>query len=307
MKTAFFSTSNPWLSGLIQRNFFQWTKDLRIQRIALVIAGTFFTIGLVASLLAKPNLLRALSWQPLVLLLTLGVPATVALNTTEVILTAAMAGSRLPVRVSLRVAIISGAANMLPLPGGPLVRIAAVKSAGASYGESTAATFAIALIWLGTAFGYAGAWIVAKVPILGLSFLMGGVSALIAGLLTAVWLSKGWRMPLMAFTLKLALTVVDAARLWVCLSALGAVADFAQASTLAAAAVTGSAVSIVPAGLGVREGVSAVLAPFVGLSSAVGFLAVAINRLAGLTILLPITLVLAARCKLPAEEVTTAP
>jgi uncharacterized protein (TIRG00374 family) len=91
------------------------------------------------------------------------------------------------------------------------------------------------------------------------------------------------------------LVVLDAIRIYLCLAALGTDATFAQASAFAVASAAGSAVSIVPGGLGVREAVTAALAPAVGLAAAVGFLAAALNRLIGLPVMVPLALWLSLR------------
>jgi hypothetical protein len=91
------------------------------------------------------------------------------------------------------------------------------------------------------------------------------------------------------------LVIVDSARLFLCFAALGVDASFAQASGLAVAGVLGSAVSIVPAGLGVREGVAAAISPIVGLAASFGFLSAFLNRLAGLVVIAPLAAMLSLR------------
>jgi uncharacterized membrane protein YbhN (UPF0104 family) len=52
---------------------------------------------------------------------------------------------------------------------------------------------------------------------------------------------------------------------------------------LTISAVLGSAVSIVPAGLGVRELVGAMISPLISVLPAQAFLAIALNRIFGMT------------------------
>jgi uncharacterized membrane protein YbhN (UPF0104 family) len=59
--------------------------------------------------------------------------------------------------------------------------------------------------------------------------------------------------------------------------------------------VVGSAVSIVPAGLGIRELVSAGLAPVIGIEASAGFLSAAVSRVLEVVVLVPLALVLARR------------
>ena len=88
---------------------------------------------------------------------------------------------------------------------------------------------------------------------------------------------------------------IESVGLYLCFNAMGVIADFSQVSGLAVASVLGSAVSIVPAGLGVREGVSAALSPIVGLSAALGFMATFMNRLIGMSVIVPVATYLTLR------------
>jgi uncharacterized membrane protein YbhN (UPF0104 family) len=91
-----------------------------------------------------------------------------------------------------------------------------------------------------------------------------------------------------AFGIRFMSLLVDATRNMVALWAVGVQIDFDQASVLVVASFVGTAISIVPAGLGVSEGAVAILSPLVGIDPAVGFLSATINRIvtkAGLGIL----------------------
>jgi uncharacterized membrane protein YbhN (UPF0104 family) len=261
----------------------------------LIAAAIFFFVGFSISIYLKPELVSNPQITPIVVLLAFGIPFTIALNSAEIYLTGSLVGLRFGVAQSLRIAIISGAANMLPLPGGPLVRMAAMKSAGARYRDGGAATLAVAIIWVGVALPYAAFWLLPyswPIAILLISF---GLPALGVGCWFARKIAGSWWLAVVVVCLKLALTMLDASRLYLCFWTLGASTTFAQASALSAAGVIGSTASIVPAGLGVREAISAGLATVVGLSAAAGFLAPALNRLLGLAVLIPTALILAAR------------
>ena len=156
----------------------------------------------------------------------------------------------------------------------------------------------MALIWIGVAFLYAGAWVWWLNPgALGPVFVAAGAAVLALSIRMAARRSGGWRTPLAIIGIKTALTVVDAARLMLCLGALGVPAGFGQASALTVSGVLGSAVSIVPAGLGIREAVAAALAPVVALGAAAAFVAATLNRLLGLILLTPLALWLGWRAR----------
>jgi uncharacterized membrane protein YbhN (UPF0104 family) len=154
----------------------------------------------------------------------------------------------------------------------------------------------VALIWMGVAFTYSGAWVMTSgETIVGGIFTVIGVAILTASFAAARWLLGQWQVPMLILVTKVALVLLDALRIYLCLWALGTAGAFAQASALAISGVLGSAVSIVPAGLGVREGVAAAMAPIVGLAASSAFLAASLNRLLGLATTAPVAMVLAVR------------
>ena len=75
---------------------------------------------------------------------------------------------------------------------------------------------------------------------------------------------------------------VDAIRIFLCFSILGFSIEAFQAAILTVSAIVGSAASIVPAGLGVRELVGALISPLIAVVPAQTFLAIALNRIFGM-------------------------
>ena len=57
-------------------------------------------------------------------------------------------------------------------------------------------------------------------------------------------------------------------------------------------AIAASAVGFLPGGIGLREVIAAGLAPLVGLPASLGYLSAALDRVVGLTVLVPVTLLL---------------
>lgn len=259
-------------------------------------------IGIVLSIRAQPNVLADLDLKPLALLAVVCIPVTILLNTIEFGVSARLIGHRFPFWKAAETTIIGSVANMLPIPGGTIVRIAALKAAGASYRRGTSVTVLVALIWVGVAFAYAGGWILllgdtARVEAVGFIFVLTGIAALAASLFWSFKLQRdAWRATNLLL-IKVGLVLIDATRIFLCLRAFGIEADFGQASVLAASSVVGAAVSIVPAGLGVREGVASLLGPVVGLAASSAFLSTSLNRILGLTVMAPVAVVLAMRQK----------
>ena len=265
-----------------------------VQRLLTAAAAVLFAGGALASWFTLDLRIDKLHALPLAAIALIGVPATVGLNSLETRLSAHALGRRFAWRSALLITIYASAANMLPLPGGAMVRVAALRAAGAGWGCSSGVTVAIALVWLGAAFGLSAAFLAGAQPALAASFMLAGTAALTAGLGWLRALSRGWSAGMRVLAVKLAGIAVTLGRVWLALAALGVAASLAQVSVFAVAAVLGSAVSIVPAGLGVREAVSAGLAPAVALAPAAAFLAAAVNRLVGTGVLA----VLAGLCSL---------
>jgi len=269
-----------------------------LQRFFLFLALIGFAVGIFLSYRAQPDLLSGLHWLPVCLLCFIAIPVTIYLNAFEYRLTGAILEQDIRLTQAAEVTIIAGVANMLPLPGGTIVRVAALKAGGASIGQGTTATLLVSLLWIGVAFLYAGGWVtVSQGQLIGLGgiFLVIGAVAVLACIFFAATqfnaLGQFWPM----IPIKVAHVVIDAARIWLCLWALGVDASFAQASALTVSSVVGAAVSIVPAGLGVREAVSALLAPLIMLTAASAYLSASLNRIIGLMITAPVALILALR------------
>lgn len=277
-------------------------NDPSWRRGILIIAAVGFVIGVVLSVRAQPNILSDLNWRPLLLLALICFPITLLLNTLEFEMSARLIGHRIPIGKAAETTVIGSVANLLPLPGGTIVRIAALKAAGASYKRGTYVTLLVALIWIGVAFAYAGGWILALgatagVGVVGLMFLIGGIAALGASVFLSVKQRGDLWQTMLLVLIKVGLVLIDAMRILLCLWAFGINAGFGQTSVLAASSVMGAAVSIVPAGLGIREGVASLLGPVVGLAASSAYLATSLNRVVGLAIMAPIAIVLSIRQK----------
>ncbi len=279
----------------------RWLNHPGLRRGALWLALGILVAGLVLSVRAQPDALTALDWRPLAALLLLVIPVVKLLNVFEYMLSGRLLGKSIGLMEGLEVTTIGAAANMLPLPGSTLVRMAGLKAAGAGYGKGAAAVLLASLIWLAVASLYAGLWIASlgsATPAarwVGPAFVAVGALLLVLCLVVAMRLEGGCRTLGLIAANRLVLVVIEALRFVLVLQAMGVAVSFAQASGLAVTGVLGSAVSIVPAGLGVRELVAAGLGPVVGISAAAGFLAAGIIRLLDLIFILALAGVLVLR------------
>ena len=269
-----------------------------LKRIILLLAVALFIGGIALSIHLQPDIFSNLDWRPLVVLMAFAVPINIFLNALEFRLSARLINRSVGFGNALEITVIGSAANMLPLPGAALTRLVGLKAAGGSYREGAAVTGLIALLWLGVALTVAGAAIaLLDDDLLGSLFIAAGIIVMFAALAAMVKISRDWPLSFLTATVKVLFVALDATRLYLCLIGLGIDANYLQASAFVVASVVGSAVSIVPAGLGIREAASAALAPVVGLAASVGFLATALNHLLGMLVLLPLAFGLAFRLR----------
>jgi hypothetical protein len=263
----------------------------------LVIAGVAVAVGMVWSIRTLQIGWADLRLLPLLAALLLITPATILLNGAELkVMTAIVArgDQRLAWRTALRATVVATAANLLPIPGGALVRIAAVRSVGV---RTTSAT-AINLVG-------AGAWVAAGLliaAVAGLTVAPWGAVGLAAGLGLAgvaivlamlhrlsedgaTWWSTG-----ALFLVEAATAIVHGLRLWLVLLALGVEVSIRQGLALGAGAPLAAAAGVFPSGLGLAEALTAVIAPIVALPAAAGFAATALGRVVGLLGTAPLAL-----------------
>jgi len=258
-----------------------------------IVSGLVFTFGIIISVLQRPQIIRDLNLFPTLIVFFIGVPISILLNAFEYILMGEQFQKKIPFLNAIEICILASATNMLPLPGGAITRIAGLKNAGITYAHATIINILFGVIWLAIACLASGAGLfVFDQKLYGWAFLLAGTTLLILGMLKMF--IQGASLPIVTLSIlqRSSLVIVDLLRLWGCLIALRIDANISQTTIFALGGVLGSAVSIVPAGLGIREGISAGLAPLVGLGAAAGFLAAALNRLLGLSFLVPTALLL---------------
>lgn len=258
---------------------------LGLRRAALALSVVAFAAGLYWSLRGFPDSLTPDIW-PLVLLFFLCYPFAVALSVAEFQVMARVAGLRIGWPMAFETTVFAGAANMLPLPGGAITRVAALKAAGASLGLGSMVTALFAAIWGGMAFCLSGAVLVLfGHQALGWMFASGGAVLLGACTLIMLRLDASPLVLGQAFVIRGVSLLVDVLGHMLAIWSLGAVIGFGEASVFAVSSFVGSAASFVPAGLGVRELVVAALSPLVALPPMVGFLSVAVARAVAMLLL----------------------
>lgn len=274
----------------------------------LGVAVALFVGASVVAFLTLPPLEGDVVWAWLLLAAGVGVPVTILLNAAEYATSAAMVGGRVPLGEAVRVSVLSSAANLLPVPGAPIVRVAALRRLGHSVGRSASSTGLVGLAWLGVTAILAGALIAwnGERPFVGFGLLIAGGAATAITWVAVVRHLRPPSAPAVVarlITVEAATSIVAASRLLLVIRGLGFQASIDQAMALTIAGVASSAVAVLR-GLGVRELAAAVLSPIVGIDASVGLAATAVAHLSELALLAPFTLWLAlqrSRARTPVE------
>lgn len=273
-----------------------------LKKAVLVVAVIAFAAGIILSLKSYPNSLAELNWDAILIMALIATPATLGLNALEFLLSARLVGQRISFGRALNVTIVGSAANLLPLPGAAMVRVAALKSGGATLRSGLFATAILAAMSLGLGFAYSGTWALAiSQSLLGVGLVAAGFLALLMAGLVARELYGESRVVAGLMAVRLGLITLDAYRTFLAFAAISYPASFAQASVITISTVLAAIVAVVPSGLGLREGIAALAAPLVGLNAAAAFLAMSLSRIVSLSVVLLLTLLLIVRRKVPNE------
>ena len=286
--------------------FFEWLAaharpqlSPGLQRALFAAATVVFLVG---GALALRNLeigWATLRWGPLLAAAFLVVPAAIVANTYEYLISARILNYRVGFAAALRLTVISTAANLLPLPGGVLVRVQGLRGLGSNYRRAAASTALIGIAWIGvSALCAAGILVQGSRPLVGLGFAAAGVVCLVGfwGLIRRIVAPEA-RVRLAAATIlaELAAVAVDAVRLLLVLMGLGVDVSLDQTAVLAVSASLAAATGVLPGGMGVRELIAAALAPLVGLPASAGFAATALSRIIGIFFLVGLSALLTSK------------
>lgn len=268
------------------------------RRLLLGLSVVVLAASLYIAFANLPDVERDVSWWPLVGVALIGVPALLALNAAEYVVSASMLGHRIPLRESLVVAVLARTANLLPVPGSMLVRTRALKGEGSNYRQAIASTTAVGIIWLGSTGVLIGAWQLADGrPLFGGASLAGGLVAtgLAHVMIARLNPDRPWRFTALAFVVESAMVMVKAVRFHFVLIGLDLAAPFAASVALTASGVISSAFGFFPEGMGIRELVAAGVSPLVGIPAATGLVATGIDRIAAFPIFISVAVWLAIR------------
>lgn len=213
-------------------------------------------------------------------------PATAIINSIRYKLSAQAINREKKFKDCFEITTYGTLSNLLPIPGGIIVRTTNLKTQpGESYKSALFITLfssilsaAFTVTIATTAFSlHQGSPLFSIFPLTLL------VAIIIFGLNT--YNSKAIQKLTL---LEVTSTLIDATRIFFCFMIISQAISITESVILSGASVLGSTISIIPAGLGIKEFAGAYMATFISISSSSAFIALAINR--GLGILFFITL-----------------
>ena len=258
---------------------FLHTRRKVIRQASLAMAIVLCAIGVWVSIQLNPDILGQLRPEVFVALLLVVQPLTVLLGIADFALIARLLNVRAGFKTGLEVVVYSRLANFLPIPGGTVTRLAALKAKGVSIkiatpmlAMATGLSGALAFIYSGS---FLSDWRFTT------AFLFVGA----CGLVFSLGLSISLKANPLAFVgsaiVRLLIFALEAFALSLAAKALSLELSFAQASVLVVSSFLATAVAITPGGLGVREILVALMAPLIGIDPAAGFLIAFVLRLSG--------------------------
>ncbi|MFL0357154.1 hypothetical protein ACI5KX_11835 [Erythrobacter sp. GH1-10] len=249
----------------------------RYSRLLMILAALLFTGGIIASILTLDVTWTDLDPAYFALLALVLAPLGVLLGALNMVVLARSTNIPMSLRDATYYCVFAQLAEILPIPGGAIVRGGALVARGAGASMATTLVLTNALLWVGCAALAAGFS-------LGIASQAGailGASGALGVFLCCAILAKaaGIRWMLAALGIRIAGLVLVGLRLAAAFLALGVAMSLLQAYPFALASILGSASSIAPGGLGISEALAAGMATLSAVTPGAAFLAVAINRI----------------------------
>lgn len=254
----------------------------RHRRWWLISATLLFFVGCFISLRQLDFDFSDIRALPAALIFFVMSPLALAYGGIGLLLLSRGAGHHLSFAQAFRVNCGAQLAEILPIPGGAIVRTGALVAAGAGTGKSVALVALGAVLWVAVA---ASGAVLALLSMTGddrFAFVGLAVAVVLVATLFQLVRLAGVRVTIALGLHRVIGCLITAARVALAFAAIGAPMPIATAFVFSLATIAGSAASIAPAGLGLSELFGAAIATAIGVDPFVAFLAIAVNRLLGL-------------------------
>ena len=255
-----------------------------------VLVLAVFLIFLVAGQSLGLNL-NSISWHWLLLSAALAIPLLVC-NAGEYWLIAKTNGLNLKLAHCIRVTLIGSVANLLPIPGQSATRIADMGSRDVTLPRAAGTTLAAGALWAGWLFLVAGAASLDQKNALWPATL--SAAGVLCCLLSMMRISDSrsrFRWLLAGSGIELLSVLIAWLRLMLSFEALGIEYTYSSVAVLLCANVVAAVIGLTPAGLGIREGAAALIAPLVDISAIVAAVSIALTRFIGMAVSASLTLI----------------
>ncbi len=272
-------SQRPQLAAVLQLRSRLVRASPSTKRALVIAAWSIIAVGVLLALRKSPVLPSHYNWAYIAVLIAASAPLSLSCNAAGLIETAHILAKDYKFPSALLVVTTGTIANQLPIPASFAMRVGAMRATGAGLFESFDATVSVSLIWLGSA--------TCAASIAG--YLLGANNTAVLLLLAAfsAYLYGIWRLGKHSrhrfakiALLGVALSLIEAARLFVGFRAIGIHASFIECILLSAAGAL--AITVVPGGLGIREFGAAALAAFTTVTPAQALIAATLSRIAGL-------------------------
>jgi hypothetical protein len=258
----------------------------RVERILLIVSFIVFVVLGVIAVGNFPDVGTGIRWEILLPAGILGTGASLLFNAAEFSVTARFVGQEVPFLRSMRVTIIGSAANLLPLPGGALVRVQALASDGARYRHSLTAAATIGVMSVGATFVVVGiassgtAGVGAVLALFGIGIVVSLVATAMLRTATSDARHAG-KYGVYFFVVEALYATMASFRLWGIFEGLGVHVSLPDAFALSGVGSIATAASFFPGEMGVKEALVGLVSPLVGVPVAVGITGAVVTRLFG--------------------------
>jgi|MDTB01.1.fsa_nt_gb uncharacterized membrane protein YbhN (UPF0104 family) len=228
--------------------------------------------------------LNSIAWHWLLLSAALAIPLLVC-NAGEYWLIAQTNGLNLNLTHCIRVTLIGSVANLLPIPGQSATRIADLGSREVTLSRAAGTTLAAGALWSGWLFLVAGAASLDQKNVLWPATLSAvGVCCCLVSMTRISDPTTRFRWLLAGSAIELLTVLIAWVRLMLSFEALGIEYTYSSVAVLLCANVVAAVIGLTPAGLGVREGAAALIAPLVDINAIAAAVSMALTRFIGMIV-----------------------
>jgi hypothetical protein len=251
------------------------------RRLAFVAAAVLFVCLAVFSFASLPDRSR-LTWWPAAILLATA-PLIAVVNAAEFRVMAAINLHPVGWPAALRLAVMSGVANLLPVPGGVLIRTEALHRRGSSYRRALVANAAAGFVWIGTAASATGVLLLFhESNPLTITVLLGlGVACIVTvgALLSRSHADGAGRLLTRLVVVEASTVAISAVRIYLSFAVIGLDVSAVQSVALTSAQILAAAIGFFPAGLGLRELIAGAIGSAVDLQVSSAIAATVADRI----------------------------